>query len=69
MVKPFERGLGEIVKEWRVMIRVLEETGVSLKVDDSEDAEKMKFQGPEISIPRGIDISKPLTRSESKFVY
>ena len=56
MVKPFERGLGEIVKEWRVMIRAFEETGISLKVDDSEDAEKMKFQGPEIGIPPGIDI-------------
>ena len=56
MVKPFERGLGEIVKEWRVMIRAFEETGISLKVDDSEDAGKMKFQCPEIGIPPGIDI-------------
>ena len=38
------------------MIRAFEETGISLKVDDSEDAEKMKFQGPEIGIPPGIDI-------------
>ena len=26
------------------------------ELDDSEDAEKMKFQGPEISIPRDIDM-------------
>ena len=51
MVKPFERGLGQIVKEWRVMIRAFEEIGISLKVHDSEVAEKMKFQGPEIGIP------------------
>ena len=29
---------------------------IGLKVDGSEDAEKMKFQGQEIGIPPGLDI-------------
>ena len=41
--------------QW-VMIRAFEKTGISLKVDGSEDAEKMKFQGQEIGIPTGLDI-------------
>ena len=41
--------------QW-VMIRAFEKTGIILKVDGSEDAEKMKFQGREIGIPTGLDI-------------
>ena len=33
-----------------------EKTEISLKVDGSEDAEKMKFQGQEIGIPPGLEI-------------
>ena len=36
--------------------RAFEETRISLKVDVSEDAGKMEFQGQEIGIPPGIDI-------------
>ena len=46
----------ETVQEKRVMIRAVEKTGISLKVDGSEDAEKMHFQGQEIGIPEGLDI-------------
>ena len=41
--------------QW-VMIRAFDKTGISLKVDSSKDAEKMKFQGQEIGIPMGLDI-------------
>ena len=41
--------------QW-VMIRAFEKTGIILKVDGSEDAEKMKFQGREIGIPTVLDI-------------
>ena len=51
-----ERGLGWNSKERRVIIRAFEKTGISLKVDGSEDAEKMKFQGQEIGIPPGLEI-------------
>ena len=40
------------------MICAFEKTGISLKVDDSEDAEKMKFQAQEIGIPLGLDIDQ-----------
>ena len=46
----------ETFEERRVMIRAFEKTGISLKVDGSEDAEKMKFQAQEIGIPLGLDI-------------
>ena len=46
----------ETVQERRVMIRAFEKTGISLKVDGLEDAEKMKFQGQKIGIPTGLDI-------------
>ena len=55
-VKALKEAWGETVEERRVMIRAFEKTGISLKVDGSEDAEKMKFQGQEIGIPPGLEI-------------
>ena len=55
-VKSLKEAWVETVQERRVMIRAFEKTGISLKVDGSEDAEKMKFQGQEIGIPTGLDI-------------
>ena len=55
-VKALKEAWVETVEERRVMIRAFEKTGISLKVDGSEDAEKMKFQGQEIGIPPGLEI-------------
>ena len=55
-VKSLKEAWVETVQERQVMIRAFEKTGISLKVDGSEDAEKMKFQGQEIGIPTGLDI-------------
>jgi len=46
----------EAVEEQRVMIYAFGKTGISLKVDGSEDVEKMKFHGQEIGISPGLEI-------------
>ena len=44
-IKALKEAWVETVEERRVMIRAFEKTGIRLKVDGSDDAEKMKFQG------------------------
>ena len=55
-IKALKEAWVETVEQRRVMIRAFEKTGISLKTDGSEDAEKMHFQGQEIGIPSGLII-------------
>ena len=43
-VKALKEAWEEVVMAKKVMIRAFEKTGIILKVDGSEDTEKMKFQ-------------------------
>ena len=38
------------------IIRAFERTGISLKIDGSEDETKMHFQSQEVGIPEGLEI-------------
>ena len=58
-VKALDIAWREFLKE-KTMRRAFEKTGLSLAVDGSEDAEKMKFQGQEVGIPAGLIINNPL---------
>ena len=55
-IKALKEAWVETVEQRRVMIRAFEKTGISLKTDGSEDAEKMHFQGQEKGIPSGLII-------------
>ena len=46
----------ETVEERRFMIRAFEKTGISLKVNGSEDQAKMQFQGRSPGISSGLNI-------------
>ena len=46
-----------VIVEKKVMIRAFEKTGISLKVDGSEDATKMHFQGQEVGVPDGLELN------------
>ena len=55
-VRSLKEAWVETIQERRVMIRAFEKTEISLKVDATEDAELMEFQGQEIGIPTRLDI-------------
>ena len=46
----------ETVEERWIMIHAFEKTGISLKVNGSEDQAKMQFQGQSPGIPSGLNI-------------
>ena len=52
-VKALDKAWWEMLTE-RMIIRSFERTGLSLKVDGSENSSKMKFQGQAEGIPDGL---------------
>ena len=42
------------------MVRAFEKTGLSLAVDGSEDATKIKFQGQEVGVPENLTVNNPV---------
>ena len=56
-VKALEETWKEVIMEKKVMIRAFEKTGISWKVDGSEDATKMHFQGQDVGVPDGLELN------------
>ena len=56
-VKALEEAWKEVIVEKTVMIRAFEKTGITLKVDGSEDATKMHFQGQDVGVPDGLELN------------
>ena len=48
------------VLQQNMIVRSFERTGFSLQIDGSEDAIKMKFQGPDVGIPTGLKYENPI---------
>ena len=56
-VKARKEAWEEVVTEKKVLIRAFEKTGISLKVDGSEDGTKMHFQGQDVGVPAELELS------------
>ena len=55
-IKALKEAWVETVESRRVLVRAFEKTGISLKVDGSEDQAKMHFQNQPVGIPDGLEI-------------